>query len=65
MKLEFCRQILEKCLNNKFELTKFWLAFSNFVKEPKNPAFCPNTDLRTSHGLQNKVILFLYSELND
>jgi len=43
MKLEFCRQILEKCLNTKFELTKLTVVFRNFVNTPKNPPFCPHS----------------------
>jgi len=43
MKLEFCRQILEKCLNNKFELMKLRVAFRNFVNTPKNPPLCPHS----------------------
>ena len=43
IKLEFCRQVLEKCLNNKFELMKLRVAFRDFVNTPKNPPFCPHS----------------------
>ena len=42
MKLESCRQILEKCLNTKLEEMKLRVAFRNFVNTPKNRPFCPH-----------------------